>query len=260
METYLDPQQFQKTRFSFRIKIFLIGLGAVIFLLGLGYLLIYSPLLKIKELVVQGNEHLSQESVLAIVKPAVLKGGWANFWGEDHFLAWSKGKIDVSKTALLEASIDKDWLVRSITIQVKERERFGIWCAKDEVCYWMDKEGVVFEEAPLTEGGLILKVYDSQRTELVLGSPAIEGRFVENLMAILESLPALNVSVDKIVFDQKLQELKIDTYDGPAILFSIRFDPALNIKSLEKLSETLDFQKIDHVDLRVENRIYYKNK
>ncbi len=260
METYLDSQQLQKKRLSPRLKFFLAGLGAVILLLGLGYAIVYSPILKINKIIIQGNEHMPQESVLAILKPLVFKGNLAKFLGEDHLLAWPTGDIDVSKTALLEASIDKDWLARSITIQIKEREQFGIWCDKDETCYWMDKEGIIFEEAPLTEGGLILKVCDSERAGLVAGSPAVEDRFIKNLMAVLENLPTLGVSVDKIVYGQKLQELSVDTFDGPKILFSIRFDPTLNIESLKKLSGTLNFSKIDHFDLRVENRIYYKNK
>lgn len=259
-EVYLDQEQLRKKRTAFRFKIYLAGFGLAILMLGLGYALVYSPVLKIDKFVIQDSERLSDESVLAILKPLVLKSRIANFLGWHNFLAWSKGEVDVSGTALLTAEIDKGWLTRSIIIEVKERERFGIWCIKNERCYWMDKSGVVFEEAPLTEGGLILKVYDSQKSELSLGSQIVDDRFINNLIVILENLNDLNISVKKIIFNRQLQELEVDAYNGPEIFFSIRFNPTLNINSLKKLSETLNFSRIDYIDLRVENRVYYKNK
>ena len=162
-------------------------------------------------------------------------------------------------TALAGATIEKDWLNRSINITVQERERLGIWCIDGENCYWLDGDGVVFEEAPATEGSLILKVYDSQTADLRLGFPVIEDRFINNLTGILKNLGKLDAAIRKISLDRKLQELKVETYEGADILFSIRFDPAPNIESFQKLFETLDLRKIDYVDLRIDNRIYYKN-
>ena len=67
------------------------------------------------------------------------------------------------------------------------------------------------------------------------------------------------MSVKRIAFDKKLQELRLETYPGPDFLFSVRFDPILNLASLKSLQEKIELKGIKYFDLRVENRIYYKN-
>ena len=175
-------------------------------------------------------------------------------------MVWPRGGVALTGTVLESAAVEKDWLTRSVVIKIQERERLGIWCVEGENCYWLDNNGIVFEEAPATEGSLILKVYDLQKADLRLGFSVIEDRFINNLNSILKNLDQLNAAIRKITFDRKLQEVKVETYGGPDILFSIRFDPVPSIEAFQKLSETLDPRKIDYVDLRVSNRVYYKNK
>lgn len=249
---------------------------------GLIYILVYSPIFRVDQFTFQGNKRLSNEAVMAIIRPLIFQGRIANFLGWNNFLSWPNGGVDVSGTAFLEAMVYKDWLTRSITIAVQERERFGIWCVNPslledrpsskprasqsskseggEICYWIDEEGVMFEEAPLTEGTLILKVRDIKNPRLAIGFQVLEDRFINNLIAILKNLKDFNFAVENLILDRELQELKVETYDGLLVLFSIRFDPQLNINSFKELQGILDFKKIKYIDLRVENRIYYKNK
>lgn len=259
MDIYLDQQQLRKKRTVFRIKLYLAGFGIILFLIGVVYLMIYSPIFKVDGIKISGKDRLSDDMVLAILRPMVARGQISNFLGWNNFLVWSSGKIDVSGTALFSVNVKKDWLTRIISIDIKERERFGIWCVTGDVCYWLDESGIIFEEAPLTEGTLILKVYDKNNRPLTIGSKVIEDRFVGNLIKILTELKKLDLAIQKIVLDRELQEVRADTYGGPAILFSIRFDPAVNVNSLKDLGKTVVIEKLNYIDLRIENRIYYKN-
>jgi len=45
----------------------------------------------------------------------------------------------------------------------------------------------------------------------------------------------------------------------PKIYFSLRFDPGFGLSAIESLKST-GLDKIDYIDLRVENRAYYKAK
>lgn len=188
-----------------------------------------------------------------------MQGQLANFLGWNNFLAWPSGDLAVGGTALFSAKIQKDWLTRVINIDVKERERFGIWCVTSDICYWMDGSGEVFEPAPVTEGTLILKVYDKNNQPLAIGSKIMEDRFLGNLMKILKDLKNMDLAIQKITLDRELQEVRADTYGGPTIFFSIRFDPAVNVGSLQGLNKTTPIEKLNYIDLRIENRIYYKN-
>lgn len=259
MDPYFDQDSLIKKRRKIRIRVYFSAAALFLAFIALVYILVFSPIFKVDGFTVTGNHRVSAETALALLKPQVVRGTISSFFSWNNFLAWQRGEIDLTGTALAGATIKKDWLKRSINITVRERERLGIWCIEGENCYWLDNNGIVFEEAPVTEGSLILKVYDLQKSDLRLGFPVIEERFINNLTGILKNLSQLAVAIKKISLDRKLQELRVETYDGADILFSIRFDPMPNIESFQKLSETLDLRQIDYVDLRIDNRIYYKN-
>lgn len=259
MDVYLGQQQLKRKRRSSYFKVFFIILGITALGAGTIYTIIYSPIFQVDDYIIENNRRLPSETVLGFLKPLVLKGAISRLLGEDNFLIWPKGGLDVSGTPLLSASIEKNWLDRSIKVSIQERELFAIWCVQKDACYWLDQNGLAFEEAPETEGSLILKVYDS-RQEALLGAKVLEDRFLGNLLMILSNLKKINLPVKKITFDRELQELRAETYDGPALLFSVRFNPQLSIESLDSLLKTLDLKKLSYIDLRVENRIYYKNR
>lgn len=260
MEVYFDTKQLRKKRAAFRIKLYLAGFGLILFFVGLGYAIIYSLIFKIDGFKITGKDRLSDDLILTILRPLVIRGQISSMLGWNNFLVWPSGNMDVGNTALFSAKIKKDWLTRIINIDVKERERFGIWCVTTgDICYWLDESGMIFEPAPITEGTLILKVYDKNNQPLVIGSKVIEERFLGNLIKILQKLKKMGLIIQKIVLDRELQEIKVDTYGGPAIFFSIRFDPMVNVSSLEELEKTVAIEKLNYVDLRIENRIYYKN-
>ena len=259
MNPYLDQQQFYRQQRSFRIKIYV---GASILLLVLMlilYILVYSPIFQVRDFNISGNDRLPKNEVVKILEPLVLRDKIKNFLGIKNLLAWNTDNPDVSKTALALANIKRDWIRQSVNIDIKERERLAIWCDKNNNCYWIDREGTAFEEAPQTEGQLILTVRDQTTETVIKGTKVIEDRFVKNLVRILNGILEFKMSVKRIAFDKKLQELRLETYPGPDFLFSVRFDPILNLASLKSLQEKIELKGIKYFDLRVENRIYYKN-
>lgn len=258
MEIYIDQRQLRKHRRAFRIKLYF---GFFLFALACFagfYVVVYSPVFRIRNFEIIGAERFSKEGVLNILQPRILNNKLRNFLGQENLFAWGGGDADVSNTALLKANVNRDWLRQSVVITVKERVQFAIWCGKAGMCYWIDYSGVPFEEAPRTEGSLILIVYDSQEAA-VLGREVVENRFIPNLVAVLEGVAELRLPVKEIVFDRKLQEVRVETYSGPDIIFSIRFAPALNLVSLQSLREKVGLKGIKYIDLRVENKLFYKN-
>lgn len=258
MNSYLNQNQGQKNQSSLRIKIYL-GVGFLILvLIFLTYLIIYSPVFQIRSFKINGEKRLSDEMVLKVLEPIIVQNKFKAFLGYKNLIVWNISNPDVSNTALVSAGISRDWLRQSININITERERFAIWCDKNNRCYWIDQEGDAFEEAPETEGSLILTINDGETEGLVNGSKIIEERFIKNLIIILKGITELKLSVKKAVFSRKLQELQIESYSGPNYLFSVRFGSTLNLESLKSLLEKSELKNVKYFDLRVENRIYYK--
>lgn len=241
-----------------RIKIYFGSGFLILALIFLAYLIIYSPIFQVRSFKIIGGNRLSDEAVIKILEPIVVQNKHKNFLGSKNLISWNISDPDVSNTALASAGISRDWLRQSVNINISERERFAIWCGKNSRCYWIDQNGAAFEEAPETEGSLILIINDNETENLVIGSKVIEERFIKNLIAILKGIMDLKLPVKKAVLVKKLQELRIESYSGPDYFFGVRFDPALNLASLKSLLEKLELKNLNYFDLRVENRIYYK--
>ncbi|MBI4991902.1 MAG: hypothetical protein HZB99_01675 [Candidatus Harrisonbacteria bacterium] len=259
MQSYLDQHQINKQGRNFRIKIYFGFLILILILILIIYTLVYSPIFKIKEFRVAGVSGYRIDEILRMIEPQILTTRVKNFLGDKNLLVWDVNNPDLSKTALAEAVIKRDWLRQSIIIDAQERERLAIWCDKNNNCYWLDKQGILFENAPQTEGSLILTVQDISPATAIKNTKIIEERFAPNLIAVVDGLKRIRMPIKEIIFKRELQEIHVKTYSGPDLLFSIRFDPTLNLESLQSLMEKTGLKNVQYIDLRVENRIFYKN-
>ena len=178
--------------------------------------------------------------------------------GENNMFTWPSGNLNIKNTPLIKATVEKGWFKRSIKIVIEERKRFAVWCDIKNNCYWIDQEARAFEEAPETEGSIIMLIYDDQLENITVGQKVIEERFAPNLVKILKELANLNLSLGRNTYERNSTELTIKTLSGMRILFSVRFDPDLNLASLKSLQEKNNFNGMQYIDLRVENRLFYK--
>ncbi|MBU6141632.1 hypothetical protein KGO95_00750 [Patescibacteria group bacterium] len=258
----MDPyfRQFQTKRYGRRFRIKIYGSIGVLILLGIlaAYTVLDSPVFRVHSFVITGATYHSDQEVLRIIEPLEIHGWLWNLLGPHNLLSWGNDHPDISKSAFAAATVDRSWLHQSITIAVQERDRLAIWCDSYQSCNWIDSTGMAFEDAPQTEGSLILTVNDLDQVHILPGEFVIGQRFLGNLILILKELPSLHLPIRSLSYDGHLEELHAETYSGTKLLFSIRFDPTANISSLQTLEGTKDVAKLSTVDLRVENRLYYK--
>ena len=278
-EIYLDERQKKKRRRFLKLKIY--GGIIIIFILiaAAVYVIVYSPLFHIKN-ITQTNDDLTQINADELIRN--LKNFFANqskiagFLGPDNILIWNKeALVKFPKApAVAELTIEKDYFKREIKISIKERERFGVWCPLSSVdnastttavaggCWWFDKNGVIFAEASQLEGQLINKVDDFSGRSLESGNSVLEEKFLTNLIKIFDVLDKSGLKIKSLRLENlQLQEIVADpsAVSLPKIYFSLRFDPSFGVAAIESL-KNLGLEKIGYIDLRVENRAYYKLK
>jgi hypothetical protein len=257
MQIYVDKKQHSKKKRAIRIRLyfsFFIFLGAI---LGIFYLVVFSSLFKVQLISIENNKLLTDDDILAKLKPIVEKGILGSLAGMDNFLSWPSGEIVTGDSVFLNISIKKKWIKRNVEIRITERERFAIWCFfEKEKCYWIDKEGVIFREAPSTTGSLILSILDLREKSLELGSTVEEKRFIKNMIIVLENLDELGFNTKKIIFKEELKEFHVSTFEGPDLFFSTRFDMSEIVPSIK----SIETKNVEYIDLRVENKIYLQYK
>lgn len=225
------------------------------------YILFFSPLFKIRAIEVLGNKEVKTEEIKN------------NFSYKNIFLFTEKKiKDDLVKKfpKISDLEVRKNLIKRVVNLIIKERERLGIICQskiieeKEQMknCFYIDKNGFIFEDAPQTSGSLIILIKDYSQRDFYLGKNIFEKRIMEFISKIKENLfleTGVRVS-DFSILSWPAKELKIMTNEGWYIIFDLERDAKSQLLGLKAaLEEKIkNRESLEYVDLRIENRIYYK--
>lgn len=231
-----------------------------LFIIFIYYVLVLSPVFRVEVRVV-GLQRIPQETFLANVKSANFHRALSSFLGMDNYFSWP-AELSVPNPAIRSVSVDKRWLEKKIILTVDERKPHGIWCfAGDEACFWIDREGFVFEPAPATEGNLLLRISsDAPYGPPYIGRYAVAREWHERITAILDFWNGHRIYTNNYRVRYDLHEFRADTREGAELRLSLRFDPVPSLAALASLHEKGELSGAEYVDLTVENRMYIKSR
>lgn len=265
MAIRVTTSRLQRRRAFFRrLRIYGYGAGIILLALGIGYLVIISPLFKISSVVVEGGETIDRDALLATLKKQVAASrlGWL---GTDNYLAWPSG-IDYSTAQVKDVSVKKSIFSRSIVITASARDRYAVWCANrsasGEPCYWVDPSGIMFARAPVAEGQLVQTIYDDGTATIgAIGDPVLASSSFLFVKKIIAGTKRFELRVHSMTVSRALQELILETATGARVNFSLRFDPEPTaLPALARFMEKPGLDKLEYVNLTVENRAFIKTR
>ena len=230
-----------------------------IIFLAIMWLFFFSPFFKITKIKVPENDSVTNNDIHKLIinsTPLDL--------GENIFIL-SKNKIKSGLAAAFPAITDisiKKELLHGLIVNFEKRIQIGIWCNKTN-CYYFDKEGIVFKEAPQTEGTLILKIEDLEKKEVSLGDQVlINGQltFITNFNNKITENDQPKIIEFKIKPSANFDLVAV-TDRGWLIHLDQNQDPILEANNLftilNEAVKTND-SKLEYVDLRIPSRIFYK--
>lgn len=275
IEDYLSEKHKKRKKKRGYLYLFAGLFIAYFIFLGIFWIVARSPLFRVGEVIVKGNQGVAADDVKTLLDAQALRGsGFIKaILGFRNMLAWPAALTHDDLRffpQLADVSIAKDYLAHTITATVALRTPFAIWCimpktgpggnpANDERCYWFDKNGIVFGRTFDTQGSLMVAVHDYSQDTLGLNQKILPDEFTPNLISIVNVVRESGVDVKEIALkDLDLQEIDISTYDGPSLYFSLRFPADNDGPVLASLIGKPNFGKLQYVDFRVENRAYYK--
>ena len=262
------------------------------FLAGTIYFFVFSPVFKIMEIGISGNNLISSNQIQAIAKN-VLQRKFLNIIPRDTVFALMNVEIrqelfnEFPEIATVEIKMEK---IGSLSIAVSERKTAAIVCKilvitslsptptlsvlatstsavapeafpESEGCFFVDEGGLAYRESPEISG-TILPTFYSQDVQLRPRSQALDPSAIEFATQIKKKLREIGVDLPGFILNDEInQELKAFTSEGWLIYFDLTRSALTQARVLEILlkDEIKDKRAtLQYVDLRVADRVYYK--
>ncbi len=289
-----DLPQKRKRLKRFNWKPWFWGGFFILFLGGAVYLFLFSPVLKIEEIKISGNNLISSEQIQTVAEN-VLQTKILKIIPSDTLLVLINNQIkdNLLKSFPEIASVElKMTQMNKLDILVSERKTAAIVCQiksesipslvpslvpeatstssvqvreilpESEQCFFVDEDGIAYREAPEISG-TILPTFYSQNADLCrVRAKAVAPSNIQFALALKKGLRETGVDLVGFVLNEEVSpELKSFTAEGWLIYFNTSRSAPTQAKILEALLKDEIKEKratLQYVDLRVANRVYYK--
>lgn len=276
----LKPSKLRRRRrkiFAFKsISVFLILIGFVFLLSWLSKM----PSIQIENIEVSGNSTLSKDEIIDVVR---------NETSVKYFMLFSKNSTFLYPRKSIEQTLADDFKkietvslnskgLKTLIVNMVERKPDSLWCFGDSseegnvrknensgMCYFLDKGGLVFSEAPDFSGNSFLRYYGLlDDVEQPIGENYMTSEKFREVSRFIGSLEILGIKVGTFRAESE-SDYEIVLKNGIKIILDDKqpFDKTLeNIQSiLTEVDLKGDYSannpsKINYVDLRFGNKVY----
>ena len=235
----------------------------------------YTPKLLINNVSVVGAKEVPPKLVRTYVETK-LNDGTNPILSRQNIFLYSRALIEQNIIKyfprIKEASISREsMLAQVLTVTIEERQPFALWCS--EKCYLMDEGGFIFALAPPPAGGLSQNKYmkfsgglSAQAGLSAASSPIAQTFLPKNFSSVLELIKLLRQAgfAPKGATADDGMDFSVPFDEGFVLRASFGVDANELVRNLQ-LALSSDplrgkVNKVEYIDLRFGNRVYYKNR
>lgn len=237
--------------------------------------LIFSPLLGVDNVEIIGTENLKKEDV-ALVAKNIYSEKYLRFIPKKNLLIFPvkniESELKESFRRIKNVDINKHF-PNKVTISIKERRSMLILCNIQSKCYIIDEDGFVYEQLELDsknaiENKLVKIISNEKDREIIIGERILNS---ERTSFFLDSSDRffkkseVELTGEIYISSRMAEEAIFKSIEGWDIYVSTTFPLE---KGAEMLKLFLDKgfisenerKNLEYIDLRIENRTYYKFK
>lgn len=268
------PRKIKKKKTIWRSRFFRLAILCVILLMEIFYLLIFSSLFQIKEIIVVTPEALPKHTFQKIIQEKTAKKLFF-FPTKSIFLIRPRH----IKQVILEkySQIGKVWLKRKLPslliVEIRNRQASANWCQDlslaQEKCFFIDDQGIIFEEVFTMQQPPDLVIISQEEIAREPGQRAIEEETMTLILDIKRELAKdRQIEIEKFVMAPDRLVAKVGEWPGRSeqrggseIYFDLEGDIKEQIFNLGMLLEketVLKDSQIQYIDLRFGNKVYYR--
>jgi hypothetical protein len=154
--------------------------------------------------------------------------------------------------------VKKNLLSREVKISVQERKSDFLWCSEADECFFMDRSGLIFEQA-LDTGGLI--VFKGALKGDPIRKNFASAEKMRSYSKLIETLESADIKVASISLESE-DKAVVQTSVGGILLYPGEADfsaPAQNaILLVQEIRSKDPGALFSYIDARFGNKIFYK--
>lgn len=275
----------RKKNKSARKKMIILLIIFFIILVGLSFASRISSF-NIKNVKISGNKIIETKDIQNIVKNEI-DGHYMWLFPKTNFAIYPKSKIITelknSLKRIKDVSINNS-NVKDLEVSISEYEGKYLYCGtlvpiyrsdiskEANKCYFMDKDGYIFDEAPYFSGNVYFKFYGTTDKENPIGT-YFNSKYFSKIISLKEDIRKMNLKPDSFF------ELGSENHEGEGFI-SLNGEPMvspyLTFKlegDYQKMTENLQaaistepfktdlatkFSSLLYIDLKFGNKVFYK--
>ncbi len=247
-------------------RIFLISLMFFI-LIVLFYFLFYANFLKINKISISGTQ---KTEIITEIRLEVQRSKSGLYFGlipKDNILFFNTKALEkkINNNIVLEKLEIKKKLFGSLEIIVKEKLPVLIW-REGKDYYYIDKLGIVMGARKFEELEFDLPFINyGTTTQIIVGRKIITEENIKFIQFVLNKFKKIfrEIQITQTVINKKNKNnFYFYTNQGWFFILKLDNDITTSIDNLKRLLEQKieDINKLEYVDLRIEDKIFYKLK
>ncbi len=260
----------------FLSKFCFVLIGLIIIFVGLGFLSRINRL-NITNININGNKIVEVEEIKEKVDQNLL-GYYLWLFPKTNIFFYPKSKIIQSLSTEIKRLKDINLTINdSGTLEVLVKERTGLytWCGvifepvsdKSSMCYFLDEDGFMFDEAPYFSGEVYFKFYGetvdsyfakNNFTKLVLFKEILQQMGLKPVMLYKMGNSDVKILLSATKFSTTNPEIIFKT-DADLDIMAENLDAALDTEPL-KTDFPKKYSSLLYIDLRYGNKVVYKFK
>lgn len=226
-----------------------VGVGVILALLI--YVLLGSPLFVLNSFEVEGNHLITKEEIEQSVFPNGFKPVNLFLFNENKAANMVLGIPQIK-----EAKFTKQVFSKNLKVTVKEHETTIIWQTNNER-FMVNRVGVIYDI--VTEDSPLTVVEDLKNVPVNLNQKIVTADFVEFVTSVVSNLPRrTNLAARRVLVPETTFEINVVTSDGYTIIFDTTRSVDNQINNLVKVLQSLPSPPTQYIDLRIEDRVYYR--
>lgn len=225
----------------------------IILIAGLIYLLFFSSFFRISTIDISEIEHSDKDEIRKISNDFLVQ----SFYNQNIWLFSEKDLVTKIKVlgGIREVNIDKTYPNR-ISLEITEINPPFIWAVGDKK-YLVDEKGEIWDDYD-DRFNQVPVVIDLSGLTVERGSKvthATFGTFISGLMENFEIYT--NSTIEKMEVSETTEEIAVYSSAGWKAYFDTTKEAKKQIENM-KLVLDKEKNKIEYIDLRMENKIFYK--